>query len=86
MSGDRLLTSRELADYLGFSPATVVDWAEARKIPSFKIGGRLRFRLTEVEAWLETHRGGRGVSRTDQTSARPFPPHSRVSEVSLSDG
>jgi excisionase family DNA binding protein len=51
-----LLSARELANLLGFSPATIVDWAEASKIPAFKIGGRLRFRESEVEAWLEQRR------------------------------
>jgi excisionase family DNA binding protein len=53
---DRFLTARELADLLGFSTATIVDWAEADKVPAFKIGGRLRFRESEVLAWLETKR------------------------------
>jgi excisionase family DNA binding protein len=53
---DPLLTARELGDMLGFSAATIVDWAADGKIPVFKIGGRLRFRLSEVEAWLEDHR------------------------------
>ena len=59
MSGgesDRLLSARELGQLLGFSAATIVDWAEARKLPVFKIGGRLRFRASEVEAWLEEQR------------------------------
>jgi excisionase family DNA binding protein len=55
---DRLLTAVEVGELLGFAPATIVDWAEAEKIPSFKIGGRLRFRLSEVDAWLEGRRGG----------------------------
>ena len=55
---ERLLTARELADYLGFAPATVVDWAEQGKVPAFKVGGRLRFRLSEVEDWLEASRRG----------------------------
>ena len=41
---DHLLTAREVADLLGFSAGTIVDWAEAGKVPAFKIGGRLRFR------------------------------------------
>ena len=53
---ERLLTARELADLLGFSAATIVDWAEAGKMPGFKIGGRLRFRMSEVETWLEGRR------------------------------
>ena len=49
----RLLTARELADLLGFSAATIQDWSEAGTLPGFRIGGRLRFRLSEVESWLE---------------------------------
>jgi excisionase family DNA binding protein len=55
---ERLLTARELADLLGFAPGTIVDWFEAGKIPGFRIGGRLRFRLSEVNDWLEEQRGG----------------------------
>ncbi len=53
---ERLLTARELADQLGFSASTIVDWAEAGDLPAFKIGGRLRFRESEVLAWLEEQR------------------------------
>ena len=51
-----LLTARELAELLGFSASTVVDWTEAGALPAFKIGGRLRFRESEVLAWLEDRR------------------------------
>lgn len=53
---ERLLTARELGELLGFAAGTIVDWAEAGKVPAFKVGGRLRFRLSEVEAWLEDQR------------------------------
>jgi PTS system nitrogen regulatory IIA component len=53
---ERLLTARELADLLGFAAGTVVDWAERGDVPAFKIGGRLRFRESEVLAWLEQRR------------------------------
>jgi excisionase family DNA binding protein len=53
---EQLLTARELGQLLSFSAATIVDWSEAGKLPAFKIGGRLRFRLSEVEAWLEQRR------------------------------
>jgi excisionase family DNA binding protein len=56
VSGERLLTARELAELLGFSASTVVDWAEQGRIPASKVGGRLRLRLSEVEAWLEEQR------------------------------
>ncbi len=49
-----LLTARQIAELLGFSPATIVDWAESGKIPHFKIGRALRFRESEVVGdWLE---------------------------------
>ena len=53
---ERLLTARELAELLGFQAGTIVDWAEAGAIPSYKLGGRLRFRESEVAAWLEERR------------------------------
>jgi excisionase family DNA binding protein len=53
---EQLLTAREVAELLGFSSATVLDWHEAGKIPSFKIGHAVRFRLSEVLTWLEGQR------------------------------
>jgi excisionase family DNA binding protein len=53
-----LLTAAEVGELLGFSPSTIVDWAEQNKIPGFRIGGRLRFRWSEVEATLEAGRFG----------------------------
>jgi excisionase family DNA binding protein len=51
-----LLSSREVGELLGFSTATIQDWAERGSLPAFKPGGRLRFRLSEVEAWLQQQR------------------------------
>ncbi len=56
---EALLTAREVAERLGFAPGTVVDWFEAGKIPGFKVGGRLRFRWSEIESWLEERRPAR---------------------------
>ncbi len=55
---ERLLTARQVADVIGFSASTVVDWAEARRIPHFKIGSALRFRESEVVEWIEARRRG----------------------------
>jgi excisionase family DNA binding protein len=67
----------ELADLLGFSPATIVDWSERGSIPSFKLGGRLRFRESEVAAWLETRRKGPGAGG-DASPAPTTSPARRV--------
>jgi excisionase family DNA binding protein len=59
---ERLLTAAEVGELLGFATGTVVDWAEAGKIPAFKLGGRLRFREGEVLDWLEAQRIGPGAA------------------------
>jgi excisionase family DNA binding protein len=58
---ERLLTARELGELLGFQAGTIVDWAERGEVPSFKLGGRLRFRECEVAEWLEMQRKGPGA-------------------------
>jgi excisionase family DNA binding protein len=50
---ERLLTARELAELLGVSAHTVLDWCQFGEIPHFKINGRIRLRRSEVDAWLE---------------------------------
>ncbi len=51
-----LLKARDLAELLGFSAGTILDWTEKGDLPAFKVGGRLRFRESEVLAWLEARR------------------------------
>jgi excisionase family DNA binding protein len=69
---ERLLTSREIGQLLGFSSATVQDWFEAGRLPGFRIGGRLRFRESEVLDWLEAHRGPVSSTPTDSPPCEPF--------------
>jgi excisionase family DNA binding protein len=45
----------ELARYLGLSVKGVYGMAENRKLPSLKVGGRLRFDPAEIRAWLRKH-------------------------------
>ena len=55
-SGDRLLTAQELGAYIGLSASTVLDHWQAGHLPGFKLFGRtgpVRFRASEIEAWLE---------------------------------
>ena len=54
---ERLLTAQEVGDKLSVSTNTVLDWHQAGAIPSYRLNGRtVRFRLFEVEAWLEEQR------------------------------
>jgi excisionase family DNA binding protein len=68
---DRLFTAREVGELLGFAPGTIVDWFEAGKLPGFRIGGRLRFRWSEVEAWIEEQRAGAGGEAPATPRQRP---------------
>ncbi len=49
----RLMTVNELADYLAVEPAWIYNNHRALGIPSRKVGGSLRFRLSEVDRWLD---------------------------------
>jgi excisionase family DNA binding protein len=70
---DRLLRAREVAELLDLSPGTVLDWWEAGRLPGFRLSSRaVRFRESEVLAWLEAkHEGNTQESfvATDRTEA-----------------
>jgi len=50
--GVPLMTARQVADWLNISPATVLDWYEAGRLPGFKLGRAVRFDRAALEAWL----------------------------------
>ena len=83
---ERLLTARELAEYLGLSSATVLDWFEAGRLPGFRLGGRkggpVRFRLVEVEAVLEGWRIGPGAGGEVSPTPTADPAQGVVSQAS----
>ncbi len=54
----QLLTAREVALMLGMSTDWVLDKFEAEELPGFKLGRAVRFRPSEISAWLETRRRG----------------------------
>lgn len=43
----------DLAEYLGVTPAWVYNNHRTLNIPARKIGGHLRFRLADVDRWIE---------------------------------
>ncbi len=51
---DRLLTTREVAAFLGLSPETVLRRWRSGELPGYRLASNvLRFRESEVETWLE---------------------------------
>ncbi len=50
----RLLTARELGEYLGLSTETVLRRWRAGELPGYRLATNcLRFREDEIERWLE---------------------------------
>ncbi len=61
-----LLSITQLAEYLDVPVTTIYDWRTDGKGPcAIKVGGRVRFALSDVQAWLRRQREtapGRGPS------------------------
>lgn len=52
-----LLTIDEVASYLKLPKSTLYSWHHRKEGPiPFKLGKHLRYRATDVEAWLELQR------------------------------
>ena len=62
---DRLLTTREVGEMLGLSSETVLRRWRAGELPGFRLGSNvLRFRQSEIEAWLEERHHGVAIKST----------------------
>lgn len=53
---ERLYSPEELAFYLGVPVATVYRWNYVKTGPRFsRVGRHIRYRASDVDAWLEAH-------------------------------
>lgn len=58
MDADQLLTAREVAALLHLSTPSVLRRWRAGELPGFRLSSNvLRFRGSEIDAYLEAHRG-----------------------------
>ena len=58
--GEEILTIKEVAGYLKVKERTIYRLSQAKKIPSFKVGGMWRYSQTDIDSWIkrqtaETH-------------------------------
>jgi excisionase family DNA binding protein len=64
----KLLTARQVSEQLAVSTESVLRWTRRGELPAIKLpGGAIRYRETDLEAWLDEHETGaavRGVSAT----------------------
>lgn len=49
---EKLLTTDQVARYLGVDKFTVYRLVTKKKIPAFRVGSQWRFKQTLVDAWL----------------------------------
>lgn len=56
---DELLTVAQVSERLQIAPRTLYNWRSAGKgPPGFRVGGQIRYRRSEVEAWLDQQAEG----------------------------
>lgn len=49
---EKMLTLKEVAEYLNVSENTVRRWSKMRQIPAIKIGRQWRYRKTDIDRWV----------------------------------
>lgn len=60
---DRLLTTKEAANYLGLQGQTLSVWRCEKRYPDLryiKVGAHVRYRLSDLEEWLQGRTVGTG--------------------------
>jgi excisionase family DNA binding protein len=50
---DKWLTLEQIAEYLQMSTSSIYKMAQAKKIPSYKVGRQWRFKKEEIDKWVE---------------------------------
>ena len=61
---ERWVGVEDVAAHLGVAKDSVYRWVEAKGLPARRVGRLLRFRLSEVDHWVETGAGD-GASGSD---------------------
>lgn len=51
---DRWLSVEEITDYLGVKRDTIYKWLSRKKMPAHKLGKLWKFRIKEVNRWIES--------------------------------
>ncbi len=68
---DPLLTPAEVAELLRISPRALRKLRRRRPLPFYRVGGALRFRRPDVDAWLEAMRVDPAGQAAPAPPARP---------------
>jgi excisionase family DNA binding protein len=62
-SSPALLTREQAAEYLGVKPQTLAVWLTTKryKLPVVKVGSRVRYRMRDLERFLDARTVGAGA-------------------------
>jgi len=63
MKSEPWVSLAEIAQHVGVSEDTVHRWIRVRKMPAHKVGRLWKFRLSEVDRWVQD---GRAANNADQ--------------------
>ncbi|GBE37464.1 helix-turn-helix domain protein [bacterium BMS3Bbin08] len=66
----RILTVKELSEIINVKAKTLYQWANLGQIPSIKLNGCLRFKLDDIEAWINTSKKAPSSGYNPLTQAR----------------
>lgn len=59
---EQILTIKEVAEYLKVTERTIYRLSQAKKIPSFKVGGMWRYLRKDIDAWIARQTAGTEVA------------------------
>jgi len=63
-SGDRLVNDEEASEHLRLAPGTLRQWRYRGRGPAFvRVGGKVRYRRGDLDAWVERNRVDPASSR-----------------------
>jgi len=65
MTAEPWVSVDDVAKHLGVAKDSVYRWIDARGLPAHKIGRLWKFRLSEVDAWVEAGGADQGGHQKD---------------------
>jgi excisionase family DNA binding protein len=74
----RIMTAKEVADYLRCHISTVYRLAKNHKLPGFRLGADWRFREDAIQSWLDNELKSGGASDLAEYGIAPAMVRSRV--------
>jgi DNA-binding XRE family transcriptional regulator len=61
-----LLTQKQVAEFFGVEPFTIRTWQKTKCLPCLRVSKKvIRYRLSEIEMWLEKFRPSRRLSKKE---------------------